>query len=237
MPVYDSTPHIVRDTDPFTDPIRDKILSFEHLDEGWQFGEGVPAPAAMVQSSLKVLNAGRTLGLRADAFPGPEAEIAVVFYQGERCLEILVRLDEEHTVFDVSLEEGIGLDYDEIESAEGVSFNYHDSISLVDIACIRENTDDICAYLSRFYPGVALYPIVLWLVDIACINEYYPAISLQQKFSDSGDPCHYELENLSNSQAEKIYKKKCSPKAYWLCTDARITSIDEDELHTLMSAQ
>ncbi len=121
MPVYDSTPHIVRDKDPFTDPIRDKILSFEHLDEGWQFGEGVPAPAAMVQSSLKVLNAGRTLGLRADAFPGPEGEIAVVFYQGKRCLEILVRLDEEHTVFDVSLEEGIGLDYDEIESVEGVS--------------------------------------------------------------------------------------------------------------------
>ncbi len=131
MPVYDSTPHIVQiqDTDPFTDPIRDKILSFEHLDEGWQFGEGVPAPAAMVQSSLKVLNAGRTLGLRADAFPGPEAEIAVVFYQGERCLEILVRLDEEHTVFDVSLEEGIGLDYDEIESAEGVSF--HQVIGLI----------------------------------------------------------------------------------------------------------
>lgn len=131
MPVHDSTPHIVqlRDTDPFTDPIRDKILSFEHLDEGWQFGEGVPAPAAMVQSSLKVLNAGRTLGLRADAFPGPEGEIAVVFYQGKRCLEILVRLDEEHTVFDVSLEEGIGLDYDEIKSPEGVSF--HQVIGLI----------------------------------------------------------------------------------------------------------
>ncbi len=131
MPVYDSTLHIdqIRDTDPFIDPIRDEILSFEHLDKGWQFGEGVPAPAAMVQSSLKVLNAGRTLGLRADAFPGPEGEIAVVFYQGKRCLEILVRLDEEHTVFDVSLEEGIGLDYDEIESAEGVSF--HQVIGLI----------------------------------------------------------------------------------------------------------
>ena len=77
---------------------------------------------------------------------------------------------------------------------------------------------------------------MLWLVDIACVNEHYPAISLQQKFSDSGDPCHYELNNLSNSQSKNVYKKQCPPKAFWLCADGRLTPINENELHTLMQA-
>ena len=101
------------------DAIREKIMGFAALPVGWEHGVGVPATDQVVHTALRILDTGRTLGLKADAFAGVDGSIAVVFYQQSFSLETTVYADN---ALDISLEDGIGLDFDETAYVENASF-------------------------------------------------------------------------------------------------------------------
>jgi hypothetical protein len=59
--------------------VRKKIISFGRLEEGWDFGQGYPAPPAVVNVALMLYGFGEQLGLEMDAFPGDNGDISVDF--------------------------------------------------------------------------------------------------------------------------------------------------------------
>lgn len=101
------------------DAVYEKIIGFSELPVGWEHGVGVPAYEKVVREALRILDAGQTLGLKADAFVGADGSISVVFYRGSLSLESTVHSDNS---LDISLEDGIGFDFNEAAHVENASF-------------------------------------------------------------------------------------------------------------------
>lgn len=71
--------------------VAEKINGFGRLNEGWHFGEGVPATEDNVRDALSILKSGVAHGLwRVNAFPGVEGSVLVSFKHGEDLIEIEV---------------------------------------------------------------------------------------------------------------------------------------------------
>jgi hypothetical protein len=71
-----------------------KIDAFRDLAEGWRFGEsGRPSDEAIEQAKYWVLFAANLNIDRANAFVGPDREIQVSFYSGNRAIEITFESD------------------------------------------------------------------------------------------------------------------------------------------------
>ncbi len=119
MSDFDITAVSDRDHAQPKDAVREKIMGFADLPVGWEHGVGVPAAKQVVCKALRTLDIGRTLGLKADAFVGADGSISVVFYRRALSLETTVHVDNS---LDVSLEDGIGLDFNEVAHAENASF-------------------------------------------------------------------------------------------------------------------
>ncbi|MFH0824025.1 MAG: hypothetical protein V2B18_14845 [Pseudomonadota bacterium] len=98
----------------------DKITSFGSLPEGWDFGLGGPAPLSVRECAISIHQQGTELGLMSDSFPGTGGEIYVAFYRGADTLEIRVNLDLS---LNVSLERGIGVDFEELDYMEHLGFD------------------------------------------------------------------------------------------------------------------
>lgn len=109
----------------------DKIMSFGLLPEGWDFGIGKAAPQNVIELATKLYEHGSRIGLMADAFPGTGGEIYVAFYKDNDTVELCVNLDLSLII---TLERGVGVDFEELDYIEGVSFdgaiNYLNKFSL-----------------------------------------------------------------------------------------------------------
>lgn len=76
---------------------RNKVRGFLTLEEGWNYGEGIPINPAAVARAERVLDIGSDMGLtRSDAVPGLDGEVQVVFYQEDHRVE--VTLDSERRI-------------------------------------------------------------------------------------------------------------------------------------------
>jgi hypothetical protein len=99
--------------------IIDKIRSFGSLPEGWDFGIGDPAPNEVIESAIVLYRKGTIMGLRADAFPGTGGAVYVAFYKGIDTLEVCINPDVSVTI---TVERGIGMDFEELDYKEGLTF-------------------------------------------------------------------------------------------------------------------
>lgn len=105
----------IRDTEDRPNPLRTKLQSFRRLPRGWSHGEGVPASADAVRAAEKFVDTAATLQLKADVFPGLNGEIAVAFYQGNKCVEVVIK-DTDLQNVELHVEEGRGFNFRRIES-------------------------------------------------------------------------------------------------------------------------
>ena len=99
------------------DPIIEKIKGFGSLKTGWSFGEGRPISQDVLVIAESLYVFGRSLGLKANAFPGLHGDIAIAFYQRAKCFEVVVHANFE---IDIHIEEGEGFNFSEIEEMEQV---------------------------------------------------------------------------------------------------------------------
>lgn len=90
----------IRISDPST--VAKKIRSFAELEEGWHFGDGVPATEEAIQAGLELLefSLGRAL-YKCDAFPGLSGEVILKVYGEKTDLELTARTTNS---VDISLE-------------------------------------------------------------------------------------------------------------------------------------
>ena len=100
---------------PVVDEVAEKIMGFAELEAGWHFGEGRRFELDVQEAALRILDLGRTIGLKADAFPGDEGDITVSFYAGERSLDVEVLSEGRFSLVE---EEGVGAQYREVRSLD-----------------------------------------------------------------------------------------------------------------------
>lgn len=76
-------------------------------------------------------------------------------------------------------------------------------ISVIELECIRATGEPICGHLRQFYPHVAGEPPIFWIFPA----EFLPnSVHFEQTLSDRGDPCHRNIQGISEKQARKLFK-------------------------------
>ena len=79
--------------------------------------------------------------------------------------------------------------------------NYKGSISVICHDCMLSTSTTECQHLEFFYNSVDSPPFLYWLFD----NGIIPAdCNWDQKNSESGDECHYNISNLKDKLAKRI---------------------------------
>lgn len=105
------------------EPLLAKLRELADLPAGWRFGEGVPPRPVALHTARHICHHLADFRLKADVFPGADGSLSLVYYAGERCVEIYISQDGG---LDLSVEEGEGFDFREIASQANASI--HDAI-------------------------------------------------------------------------------------------------------------
>jgi len=74
----------------------------------------------------------------------------------------------------------------------------------------------ICNHIRTFYSIVAGEPIVYWPLDSSLLGA--KAI-LVNKESNTGDICHYDIENLSDKERRDIFRNHASNANLYICNN------------------
>src|SRR6266496_1618338 len=71
-----------------------KIRSFERLQRGWHFGEGLPPSETLIKKAIELDGLAQGLGfLNTDAFPGPNGEVRYCVYDDPNYYEFTLEID------------------------------------------------------------------------------------------------------------------------------------------------
>lgn len=121
--------YVLRRSNPFygfagersssTEALLNKLNDLANLAEGWHFGEGVPTKPEVLIATLDLYYRIARYDLKVDAFPWPNGYVTLVFYNADKCVEIVIR---ERDDYDVVVEQGHGFDYDVLHEIDNASF-------------------------------------------------------------------------------------------------------------------
>lgn len=83
-------------------------------------------------------------------------------------------------------------------------------ISVVDIECAQGASGSLCEHGIKYYrtigekPGPAGDPVIFWEIP----DDLLPRdCEVRQSDSDTGDPCHHEIEKWNEKEARKTFKQ------------------------------
>lgn len=95
-----------------------KIRELENLPRGWRFGKGIPPTTHAADVARSLYQEFAFLQLKADAFPGVDGSLSLVFYAGETCMELDI---SPKGGIDLYVEEGKGFDFRVVKDIANVS--------------------------------------------------------------------------------------------------------------------
>ena len=104
----------------YSDPLLAKLQELAHLPYGWEYGKGKPTLPHVHKTAGSIYRRLASLQLQVDAFPCADGSLYLVFYSGQRCVEIRIWA---HGGIDLSVEEGIGQDVQELLEKEDISLD------------------------------------------------------------------------------------------------------------------
>lgn len=102
----------------FVGNINDKIASFRELNNGWDYGLGVPTTKETVNIAQSIAQIGKAKNFGIDAFPATDGGIVLNLYIEEDFIYVTIN---PNASLDLRHEKGIGEDYDIIEDIENIS--------------------------------------------------------------------------------------------------------------------
>ncbi len=111
---------------------------------------------------------------------------------------------------------------------------YKDGISVISKDCIESKyKNTICKHINDFYSKPAGFPIVFWCFDSKILGD---AAILENKKSDSGDACHYNIIGISNEKAKEIYQsqEKNGNLNLKFCRNMKEKKLIMDQYHDLL---
>lgn len=100
------------------DPLLTKLQELADLPDGWRFGEGISPQPAVLHKAEEIYQLTASLRLRADAFPGADGSLSLVFYVEERCVEIHISRNGK---INLCVEEGEGFTFQESKDISDAS--------------------------------------------------------------------------------------------------------------------
>lgn len=103
---------------PIQDPIEREIMSLATLQEGWDYGQGLPPSKETIERAIGIYRKGKKYNLYAEVFPIGEGEIVISFSHKDVFIDILVQRDGS---YQLSVEEGIGEEYQLGEVSRNIS--------------------------------------------------------------------------------------------------------------------
>lgn len=72
-----------------SDPVVERILSFQQLSEGWMYGKGEPTSSKMTEKALNIYRLAKTYGAEdIEAFPIEDGSIMIAVYHSDMMVEI-----------------------------------------------------------------------------------------------------------------------------------------------------
>ena len=164
-----------------------KLQALADLPDGWRFGEGVAICSKVLQTARDICERLADCPLKADAFPSADGSLSLVYYAGDRCVETFISRDGSLAV---SVEEGQGFDFSEIETIPNASVeDVLDQVTLLAEKSHRWNSSDSSirenmilgqnVFVAHASPIPATEQVYRWLISNALTNatHQYATIS------------------------------------------------------------
>lgn len=117
----------------------EKIKGFQHLPDGWDFGQGEAPSKGTIKQAIGMYQYGVLLGFNGDVRPETDAGIILNLFTGEDFVYLTINQDGN---IDLRHERGIGIEYEIISDIEKISFE--------DISKTLTNIKEQC-FLSELY--------------------------------------------------------------------------------------
>src|SRR5258708_6958154 len=100
-------------------------------------------------------------------------------------------------------------------------------------ACPGESvaSNCVCRHIAQFYSAIAPEPCVYWVFDPAIFNSQLPGSPepvLVKIASKSGDDCHRNMHNVSDTRFDKFRRKQLSESNLRICVDGRSEPFSAD---------
>ena len=80
--------------------------------------------------------------------------------------------------------------------------NLKGGISIIRKSCISDTGSPICRHLKNYYKSVDDSPYVIWIFKKDILPQ---TVTIEQKDSDSGDKCHYDIKGLNKGTAKRVF--------------------------------
>lgn len=162
-----------------------KILSFENLKAGWNYGEGGPISKSVIDTALAIYWHLQVLDFEeTDAFPGIDGEIMVTAYRGNHYIESIVEIDGsislqyEEADTEIYSEAGLTLvealeKLSEISKLTLAGGTWSTYVSYIENTLIpTQSKTDLKAWLSKIPPTVGAPPSSSWTVSVGGAGQY-----------------------------------------------------------------
>ena len=78
-------------------------------------------------------------------------------------------------------------------------------ISAFDKQCAIDAGNTACQHIRRFYEQIVDEPPIFWEFSP---ESLFTNVTLEQQDSDTGDVCHYNIKNLTDKNAKKVFKQE-----------------------------
>ena len=77
---------------------------------------------------------------------------------------------------------------------------------------------------------------MLWKIDQGAVRKLNPVASFQKTLSTNDDPCHFELNGLTNAQGRNVFNETWKPEQTFVCNDNdQLINVDNDQLMGILS--
>jgi hypothetical protein len=122
--------------------------------------------------------------------------------------------------------------------------NHQGGISIFDKECAVRQSGSICNHISKYYYSAVDSPIIYCIFSTEIVQEVLTKNKVKSKAiykisgSTTGDECHYDIENLKNSEADKLTPECRINKSFFSCNpDQQLDFSDEATLKWLSDAR
>lgn len=98
--------------------------------------------------------------------------------------------------------------------------------SIFELDCGIKISGDVCSHIKRFYPNVGGDPAVYWVFEA---DELPQGSSLEAAPSNTGDLCHRNIKNVSDTYLRSIVIKLKTTN-FMICDAAGTRSLRAEDL-------
>jgi hypothetical protein len=99
-------------------------------------------------------------------------------------------------------------------------------MSVVQLECVTQRSSVICRHAREFYKNETGEPPIFWIFDSEILP---PEKKFAQRSYENNDPCHYDVDNVSNNKLWKLFKK-VHWSQFMICDNGNFRPLTQDDI-------